>query len=324
MRLVFAGTPAPAVPALQALLRSDHDVVAVLTRPDAPQRRSRRAVPSPVRIAAEEAGTPVLTPTSTRDPGLLATLQDLAPDVCPVVAYSGLIPLALLSVPSRGWVNLHFSLLPAWRGAAPVQRAIMAGDQVTGASTFLLEQGLDTGPVLGTLTEPIRPTDTAGDLLARLSTAGAALLLATLDAIDQGSLRPQPQPAEGVSHAPKLTTAEARIDWHRPAYAVDRHIRGCTPAPGAWTTFRGARLKVLPVSAAPEPALPASGTTPRPPDVLPGRIQVVHRDVVVTTGEGQVRLGAVQPPGKPVMDATAWAHGARLRPDETLGADGDG
>ncbi|MGI8946849.1 MAG: methionyl-tRNA formyltransferase [Ornithinimicrobium sp.] len=319
MRLVFAGTPAAAVPTLRALLRSDHEVVAVLTRPDAPQGRSRRPVPSPVRVVAQEADVPVLTPASTRDPALVATLQDCRPDVCPVVAYGGLIPAPLLRVPTHGWVNLHFSLLPAWRGAAPVQHALMAGDEATGATTFLLQEGLDTGPVLGTLTEPIRPTDTAGDLLERLSTAGAELLVATLDAMEQGSAQPVPQPAQGVSHAPKLSTADARIDWTRPGYAVDRHIRGCTPAPGAWTTFRGNRLKVLPVS--PEPA---PGTAPGDSAgqrAASGRIRMVERSVVVATGQGDVRLGQVQPLGKPVMDAVAWARGARLEPEESLGGE---
>ncbi len=309
------------MPSLQAVLCSDHEVVAVLTRPDAPQRRSRQPVPSPVREAAEEAGLAVLTPSRTSDPALLAEVGDLAPDVCLVVAYGGLIPPSLLTVPARGWVNLHFSLLPAWRGAAPVQRAIIAGDQVSGATTFLLDQGLDTGPVLGSLTETIRPTDTAGDLLSRLSQAGSQLLVATVDSMEAGRVQPVPQPADGVSHAPKLSTADARIDWRRPGYAVDRHIRGCTPAPGAWTTFRGARLKVLPV----RPATPsgASTTAEGAIDAAAGWVTVVDRTVVVSTGWGDVRLAQVQPPGKPIMDAIAWARGARLHPDETLGADAD-
>lgn len=321
MRLVFVGTPAAAVPSLVALLRSEHEVTAVLTRPDAPRGRSRRLLPSPVRVVAQEAGIPVLTPESTRDTALAATLAAYRPDACPVVAYGGLIPSSLLAVPPHGWVNLHFSLLPAWRGAAPVQRAVMSGDEVTGATTFLLEEGLDTGPLLGTLTETIRPADTSGDLLRRLAVAGAELLVTTLDALETGSVQPVPQPAEGVSHAPKLSPAEARIDWSRPGYAVDRHIRGCTPAPGAWTTFRGQRLKVLPVrleeASAPTPATCRKAA-------VPGRVHVAGRDVVVDTGRGRVQLGQVHPHGKPVMDAAAWARGARLGPEETLGGDLDG
>ena len=278
-------------------------------------------MPSPVREAAEHAGVAVLTPARTSDPALLAAVRDLAPDACPVVAYGSLIPPSLLAVPAWGWVNLHFSLLPAWRGAAPVQRAIMAGDQLSGATTFVLDQGLDTGPVLGTLTETIHPTDTAGDLLARLSKAGAQLLVATMDALEQGGLQPVPQLVDGVSHAPKLSTADARIDWRRPGYVVDRHIRGCTPTPGAWTTFRGARLKVLPVR--PDTPTRRSSATEAATDAAPGRVCVVDQAVVVRTGRADVRLGQVQPAGKPAMDAVAWARGARLHSDETLGANAD-
>lgn len=192
MRLLFAGTPDTAVPALEALVASDHDVVAVLTRPDARAGRGRALAPSPVKDTALAHRIPVLTPTSTRDEELRADLVDLELEAAAIVAYGGLIPPSLLRVPTHGWINLHFSVLPAWRGAAPVQRALMAGDTVTGASTFILEEGLDTGPVLGTMTEAIRGDDTAGTLLDRLARAGAGLLVATLDGLAEGALHPTP------------------------------------------------------------------------------------------------------------------------------------
>ncbi|MDQ3383847.1 MAG: methionyl-tRNA formyltransferase [Actinomycetota bacterium] len=300
MRLVFAGTPEVAVPALRALLGSRHDVVAVITRPDARAGRGRSLHPSPVRLCAQEAGVPVLTPASAREESLRERLVELAPDACPVVAYGGLIPPDLLRLPRLGWVNLHFSLLPAWRGAAPVQRAIIAGDQVSGATTFVLERGLDTGPVLGALTEQVRPRDTAGDLLARLSRRGADLLLATLDGLEQGQVVPRPQPAEGVSHAPRLDVDDARIDWTRPGYAVDRLVRGTTPAPGAWTTFRGERLGILPV----RPDADDHG-------LAPGQLEVARQSVHVGCGSGAVLLGEVHPHGRRVMPAADWARGVR-------------
>ncbi len=313
MRVLFAGTPEAAVPSLRALLESEHEVVGVLTRPDSRSGRGRRLFPSPARVVAEEAGVPVLTPRGLRDPEVAQALVELAPDACAVVAYGALVPPSLLDLPRHGWVNLHFSLLPAWRGAAPVQHAIMAGDTMTGATTFLLEEGLDTGPVLGTLTEPIRATDTAGHLLDRLAVAGAGLLVATLDALAAGDLQPQPQPGDGVSLAPKLSVEDARIRWERPAYAVDRQIRGCTPAPGAWTTFRGQRLKVQPVQPVAEPL----GSGPLPV----GGVQVSRQEVLVGTGNGAVRLGLVQPHGKAAMPAADWARGARPEAGEVLGGE---
>ncbi|MEO7447246.1 MAG: methionyl-tRNA formyltransferase [Humibacillus sp.] len=313
MRVVFAGTPSAALPSLDALAASGHDVVAVVTRPDAPSGRGRHLEASPVHRRAEELGLRVLTPARVKDPDFLEELRALAPDVCPVVAYGNLIPADALTIPRLGWVNLHFSLLPAWRGAAPVQHALMAGDEVTGASTFIIERGLDTGPVLGVMTETIRPTDTAGDLLARLSTAGAGLLVATLDGLASGDLVAVPQPAEGVSLAPKIEVADARIVWTRPATAVDRLVRGATPAPGAWTTFRGERLKVSPVSlvAADEAT---EGMTP-----APGELVVTKRAVLVGTGTGPVRLGTVQAHGKKPMPAPDWARGTRIEAGERVG-----
>lgn len=309
MRLVFAGTPEAAVPSLRALLGSAHEVSAVLTRPDAPAGRGRGMRPSPVRQAAQDADLEVLTPQTARDPALHERLAVLAPEACAVVAYGGLIPPALLALPRRGWVNLHFSLLPAWRGAAPVQHAIIAGDEVTGATTFLLERGLDTGPVLGTLTEAVRSDDTAGSLLQRLATAGASLLVASLDGLESGVIEPRPQPAEGISLAPKLSVADARVNWSRPGYAVDRLVRGCTPAPGAWTTFRGVRVKLLPVRLA---------TAERDAPLTGGELLVQRDAVLVGTVDGAVQLGQVQPQGKKAMAATAWVRGVRPEPGERL------
>ena len=309
MRLVFAGTPEVAVPSLDLLAGSVHEIVAVLTRPDAPAGRGRAMLASPVRRRAEELGLPVLTPASAKDPEFHAALRALAPDACPVVAYGALLPHGALEIPTHGWINLHFSLLPAWRGAAPVQHAIIAGDQVTGASTFRIESGLDTGPVFGTMTEGIRPDDTAGALLARLAEGGATLLLATLDGIEAGRLEPVTQAADGVSHAPRLQVADARVRWEHPAPAIDRLVRGCTPAPGAWTTVRGERLGLGPVHLHAESAA----------ELAPGQIQAGRREVLVGTATTPVRLGTVRPAGKKPMAADAWARGVRLVDGEVLG-----
>ncbi len=258
---------------------------------------------------ADEAGLPVLQPRSPREPEFLEQLAGLGVDCAPVVAYGALVPQAALDLPAHGWVNLHFSLLPAWRGAAPVQHAIMAGDEITGASTFRLEAGLDTGPVFGTVTEAIGPRDTAGDLLGRLAVSGAELLVATLDGIAAGTLVAQPQPADGVSLAPKVEPADARVDWSLPAHVVDRRVRGVTPAPGAWTTWRGDRLRLGPV----EPLPAALG-------LEPGEVSAAPSGVLVGTGRGAVRLGDVQPAGKRMFPATDWARGARFEPGERVGA----
>ncbi|MFF4822234.1 methionyl-tRNA formyltransferase [Streptomyces sp. NPDC001312] len=309
MKLVFAGTPEVAVPALDALLASGrHEVAAVVTRPDAPAGRGRRLVASPVAERAEEAGIEVLKPLKPRDPEFLERLKEIAPDCCPVVAYGALLPRAALDIPARGWVNLHFSLLPAWRGAAPAQHALMAGDEITGASTFLIEEGLDSGPVYGTVTERIRPTDTSGDLLTRLALAGAGLLAATMDGIEDGTLEAVPQPAEGVTLAPKITVEDARVDWTAPALRVDRVVRGCTPAPGAWTTFRGERLKLIQAAPAPQRT-----------DLAQGALAVGKNDVHVGTGSYAVELLWVQAQGKKPMRAADWARGVRIAEGETLG-----
>ncbi|MFJ8611359.1 methionyl-tRNA formyltransferase [Streptomyces sp. NPDC093675] len=309
MRLVFAGTPEVAVPALDALLASGrHEVAAVVTRPDAPAGRGRRLIASPVAERAMEAGIEVLKPNRPRDEDFLTRLREIAPDCCPVVAYGALLPRVALDVPAHGWVNLHFSLLPAWRGAAPVQHSVLAGDEITGASTFLIEEGLDSGPVYGTVTEQIRPTDTSGDLLTRLAFAGAGLLAATMDGIEDGSLKAVPQPAEGVTLAPKINVEDAHVDWSAPALRVDRLVRACTPAPGAWTVFRGERLKLIQVTPVPERT-----------DLAPGRLSVGKNDVFVGTGSYAVELLWVQAQGKKPMRAADWARGARIGDGEGLG-----
>lgn len=310
MRLIFAGTPEPAVAALRGLIaHPDHEVVAVLTRPDARVGRGRSLRPSPVKTVALEHGIEVIEPTSLSDAAARARLAELAPDCIPVVAYGNLVPADLLDLPAHGWVNLHFSVLPAWRGAAPVQAAIAAGDDITGASTFLIEEGLDTGPVFGTVTEAISPTDTAEDLLGRLAHSGAALLSATMDGVAAGRLRPLPQPADGVSHAPKISPEDAEIDWSMPGHVIDRRIRAHTPAPGAWTRLRGERMKVGPVTPVADVETPPG----------PGRIRVEKKRVLVGAGDGTaVALGAVQPPGKRMMDSVDWARGARPD-DEVMG-----
>lgn len=304
MRILFAGTPEVAVPTLEALVASPHEIVGVLTRADAPAGRGKRLTPSPVKVRAEELGLEVIT-GRPRDPQTLARLRELAPQAAAVVAYGEILRAEALDIPPLGWINLHFSILPAWRGAAPVQRAIMAGDEVTGASTFVIGEGIDTGPVLGTLTETVRPRDTAGELLGRLAHAGAPLMVATMDALAEGRLVPEAQPTDGVSHAAKIDVADARVDWALPALAIDRRIRGCTPEPGAWTTLPGGtRLGLGPVMLDPEV------------DDLPaGALRITKREVHVGTATHAVRLGEVRPVGKKPMAAADWARGAR-------GADG--
>ncbi|BCJ67896.1 methionyl-tRNA formyltransferase [Polymorphospora rubra] len=305
LRLVFAGTPAVAVPALDAIAASGHELVAVVTRPDAPAGRGRRLVRSPVGAWADERGIEVLTPARPREPEFLDRLRELAPDVVPVVAYGALVPQVALDIPAQGWINLHFSLLPAWRGAAPVQHAVLHGDELTGASVFQLEAGLDTGPVFGTLTDEIRPADTSGDLLERLAVSGAGLLVAVLDAIASGAARAEPQPADGVSLAPKLTAEDAEVRWTDPAFAVDRRVRACTPAPGAWTTFRSDRVKLGPVRPV------ANG-----PDLKPGELLVERGQVLAGTATTPVALGEVRAAGKKAMPATDWARGVRVEAGE--------
>lgn len=303
MRIIFAGTPEPAVVALEKLLASSHEVVAVITRPDAKKGRGRSLHPSPVKVLAQKHGIEVLTPATLR-PGtedgdnLRQRLSELQPEAIPVVAYGNLISKDLLNVPRHGWVNLHFSLLPAWRGAAPVQAAIAAGDDITGASTFRIEEGLDTGPVFGTVTEGISGEDTADDLLTRLAYSGADLLVATMDGLAAGTLDSQPQSGE-ATYAPKISTAAARIDWAQPAFAVDRHIRAHTPGPGAWTLLEDARLKIGPV-------LLTEGIDKH---LAPGEALISKDVVYIGTATHPVQLNRIQPPGKKMMNAADWARG---------------
>ncbi|WP_458106769.1 methionyl-tRNA formyltransferase [Arthrobacter sp. R3-55] len=296
MRVLFAGTPAVAVPSLDALVKAGFDVVAVLTRPDAPVGRKRVMTPSPVAARATELGIEVIRAAKV-DADTTARISEIAPDVAAIVAYGGIVPKPALSVPTHGWVNLHFSLLPAWRGAAPVQRSIIAGDEITGAVTFQLEEGLDTGPVFGTLTEAVRADDTAGELLERLSISGAVLLSQTLSTIDAGQAAPQPQTGE-VSLAPKLTLEDGRLDWQLPALAINRRARGVTPEPGAWTTLDGQRVKLEPVKLRPDVK-----------DLAPGSIRVDGKTVLVGTGSHAVELCRIQPAGKKMMSSADWARG---------------
>ena len=306
MRLVFAGTPDVALPSLDALIASRHEVVAVLTRPPAPAGRGRAPRPSPVQVRAEELGLRVLAPASLREAGAIAAIADAAPDCCPVVAYGALLPPSALAIPAHGWINLHFSLLPRWRGAAPVQHAIRAGDTETGATTFRIDEGLDTGPILLQERARIGEHDTSGALLERMAVSGAALLVATLDGLEHGTLTSTPQPEEGVTLAPRIDVDDARIDWSAPADVVDRIIRASTPAPGGWTTLRGARLRLGPVDIA------------EVTDLAPGELRAGKREVLVGTGSAAVRLDVVIAEGKRPMAAADWARGLRLQSGEAF------
>jgi len=306
VRVVFAGTPETAVPSLDALAGSRHDVVAVVTRPDAPSGRGKKLTPSPVALRAAELAIETLQPRNPREEDFVTRLTEIAPDCCPVVAYGALLPQQVLDIPRFGWVNLHFSLLPAWRGAAPVQHAILAGDVVTGATTFRIVLELDAGPTYAMISEPIRPDDTAGNLLGRLAVSGARLLVDTLDGIEAGTLQSRPQPLAETSYASKITVEDARIDWSRPAEQIDRLIRACTPAPGAWTTAHGERLKIDSVRLT-ERDLPA------------GALEVGKQSVLVGTGSRALELLEVQPQGKRSMPAADWARGVRFGDDAVLG-----
>lgn len=311
MRVLFAGSPEVALPALRSLLAGPHEVVGVLTRPDAPAGRGRGLRPSPVAAAAHEAGLPVLRPARVGDPDALADIAGLAPDCAVVVAYGALLPQRALDAVPGGWVNLHFSLLPRWRGAAPVQHALFAGDTTTGVTTFRIVRELDAGPVHESVPSPIGPRETAGDVLTRLADAGTDVLARTLDRVAAGS-EPVPQPADGVTLAPKVTVADARVDWTLDAAVVDRWVRGCSPAPGAWSTFRGQRVKLGPVTlSADVPAGPPGAA--RSVVLEPGEVAVRSGPsrVEVGTGRGVVTLTTVQPAGRPATEAAAWARGVR-------------
>ncbi|MFC2640433.1 MAG: methionyl-tRNA formyltransferase [Propionibacterium acidifaciens] len=280
MRIVFAGTPGTAVPGLRALAGAGHDVVAVVTRPDAPSGRGRRLRASPVADAAQELGIEVLKPSHPRDEDFVARLTALAPDVCAVVAYGALIPEHVLAVPAHGWVNLHFSLLPAWRGAAPVQRALMNGDTVTGVTTFRLVPALDAGPIHRQLRVPVGADETAGELLDRLAVLGADVLVGTMADIEAG-LAPVDQDDEAATTAPRIEVAEARLDWTVPAARLARTVRGTSPHPGA---------------------------------LAPGCIEADARHLWVGTGDGALELVHVQDFGRRAMSGADWARGAKPAP----------
>lgn len=308
MRVVFAGTPEVAVPALEAIVASRHELVAVVTRPDAPAGRGRKLVASPVAQRAEELGIPVLKPSHPKDPEFQEQLKALEPDCCPVVAYGALLPQSALDIPMHGWVNLHFSVLPAWRGAAPVQHSIWAGDEITGATTFRIVKELDAGPMFGVMTERIRDTDTSGDLLGRLAEGGAGLLVQTLDGIEDGRLEAREQPGDGSSYAPKILVEDCEIDWSKPAVAIDRQVRACSPFPGTWSLWEGERFKVGPVVLAGDRSL------------APGALEVTKNAVYVGTGTEAVQLGEVKAFGKKQMAAADWARGVTFGDAPSLGA----
>ena len=293
-------------------MASEHDVVGVLTRADARRGRGRTLHPSPVAAMARDAGLDVRTPATLKGEeadDVRDWLRDLGVDVAVVVAYGRLVPADLLDVPEHGWLNLHVSVLPAWRGAAPVQRAVIAGEDVTGACVFRLEEGLDTGPVYGRLTEAISGRDTSGDLLERLARAGAPLVLDVLRSVADGSVRPEPQDDALATLAPMLSAADGEVHWDDPALTIDRRVRGVSPAPGAHTTYQGARFRLGPVTPVPEVT-----------DLLPGQLRATKHEVLVGTGGCAVRLGQVAPAGRNWMSADAWARGARPEVGAFLGA----
>lgn len=300
MKLLFAGTPDAAVPSLEALIASNHEIVGVITQPPAPAGRGRQLMPSAIHQVATARSLDVYTFTDINDEESREVLTSLDFDAVAVVAYGQLLKPATLELARLGWINLHFSLLPAWRGAAPVQRAIMAGDDVTGATTFLLNAGMDTGAILGQMPVEIGSSETAGELLKRLSLEGAGLLVATFDAIESGVASPREQSADGVSMAPKITVSEVNLKWHHPALGISRWVRGATPEPGAWTTFAGQRIGIAPVELVPEVT-----------DLAPGELRVSKSEVLVGTGSHAVRLTQVKPAGKGWMAAADWARGIR-------------
>lgn len=302
MRLVFAGTPTVAADTLRTLLDDDrHEVVAVLTRPDARQGRSSRLVPSPVADLAAERGLEVLKPTRASDPGLAARLAELAVDCCPVVAYGGLIPQPLLELPVHGWVNVHYSLLPRWRGAAPVQHAIMAGDAVTGVTVFQIVAELDAGAILAQEEFPLSDDATSGAVLDALQPVGGRLLRQVLAEIEDGLAVPQPQSEQGVTLAPKLSVEAARVNWQHSAAQVDRLVRANNPAPTAWTELAGQRCRILTC----RPLPPQADLV----DLAPGELHPEKHRLLVGTGDGVVELLSVQPAGKKPLAGADWGRG---------------
>lgn len=297
MRVLFAGTPQVALPSLRAIVAAGHDVVGVLTRPDAPAGRGKKLTASPVAELAEELGLPVLKP-GRPDADLVAQVDGLGADAAAVVAFGMLLTQPLLDVIPGGWVNLHFSLLPRWRGAAPVQRAILAGDEVTGVTTFRIVRQLDAGPVYRKAEVPIRPDDTSGELLARCADLGAGVLVDSLGDIAAG-VEPTPQPDEGVTLAPKIRPDDVRIDWTQPAERIDLLVRAANPAPGAWTLLDGERFQVLEVAPGQRSGQP----------LPPGGLAADRRHLWAGTGSGDLELRRVKAFGRKPMAGADWARG---------------
>ena len=304
MRVIFMGTPEFSVPVLEALVEARHEVVAAYSQPPRPAGRGKAARPGPVHLKAEELGIEVRTPASLKAPAVREAFAALGADVAVVVAYGLLLPQEILDAPVHGCINVHASLLPRWRGAAPIHRAVMAGDARTGVCIMQMEAGLDTGPVLMRGATDIEPTDTTGDLHDRLSQMGAALTVKALEQLDR--LSPVAQPQDGATYAAKIDKSEARADFAWDAATLARHVNGLSPFPGAWTQRGEARLKLLRAEVAGSTATAAPGTVLDAPGL------------VVATGQGALRLHEVQPAGKPPRDGEAFRNGARLRPGDRL------
>lgn len=310
MRLIFAGTPDFAVPALDALVRAGHDVVAVYTQPDRPAGRGRKLSPSPVKVRAQALNIPVEQPESLKSAEAQSALAAYQPDAMIVVAYGLLLPQAVLDIPKHGCLNIHASLLPRWRGAAPIQRAIAAGDTESGVGIMQMEKGLDTGPVLLEKRTPVSGTDTGGRLHDRLSTLGAQAIVEALDGIARGALQPKPQDASQATYAHKLTKQEAALDWTQPAEVLARQVRAFDPWPVAFTTLQDKTLRIW--SASPRD-LPGSKATP-------GQIVAASGEGLdVATGDGILRITRLQPPGKRPMNAAEFLNGHPLSPGARLG-----
>ena len=301
MRVVFFGTPEWAVPSLAALVESDAEVAAVVTNPDRPSGRGMKLQASPVKATAAAVGLPVLQPARARDPELVAELETIAPDVAVVVAYGSILPVDLLEVPPHGFVNVHFSLLPLYRGAAPVQRAIMDGRTETGVSIMVLTEGMDEGPVLAMESMPIGESDTSAEVGAKLAVVGAEALMGVLGAYVAGNVEPAPQDDSAATYAPKITGAEARIDWSDGARTIRDKVRALNPAPGAWTRLGDERVKIHRASVGDHPEL-------RPGELL------VADELYAGTGEGAVVIEEAQVAGRRSMSGTELARGLRLEP----------
>jgi len=307
MRIVFFGTPEFAVPSLHALLRERYQVVGVVTQPDKPQGRSRSTlVPPPVKQEAERAGIPVLQPVRPLGDVFLAGLRRLEPELGIVVAYGHILRSAVLSLPTQGMINVHASLLPRWRGAAPIQHAILAGDRETGISIMQMEEGLDSGPVLHRIATPLGDGETAGALATRLSELGATALVDALSLLTGGFAKPEPQDSAAVTLAPKIDRDSARLDWRREADALARQVRAFDPAPGAWATLADAPVKLF-----------GAAATDRAGE--PGRVLAAGDRLVVGTGRGALEVREVQPAGRIRLTVGDWVHGRGIAAGDRLG-----